>query len=96
MGSVLGPNKAALGVCRIYPARVIDHSPGASALGGCGPREALKAPPTSRGEVQFGEGNPRTDSRVAPEEWGAVLPVRQRALAHDFVRPSATTFGISE
>ena len=28
---------------------------------------ALKAPPTSRGEVQFGEGNPRTASGVAPD-----------------------------
>jgi hypothetical protein len=25
--------------------------------------------------------------KAAPEGWGAVLPVRQRASAHDFVRP---------
>jgi hypothetical protein len=30
-------------------------------------KSALKALPTPRGGVQFGEGNPRTASRVAPE-----------------------------
>ena len=40
-------------------------------------KSALKAPPTSRGEVQFGEGNPRTASRAAPDQCCLVELVRQ-------------------
>ena len=51
-------------------------------------RGALKAPPTSRGEVQFGEGNPRTASGVAPERASQIKSTRQ-LLATPFGRQGA-------
>jgi len=56
--------RESVGCCR---GAAIDHSPGLQPWVRQIERSALKALPTPRGGVQFGEGNPRTASRVAPD-----------------------------
>ena len=49
-------------------------------------RRALKALPTPRGGVQFGEGNPRTASRVAPEIASSFCDIIRSNRQHRFGR----------